>query len=55
MGASNTNFTTVNTLASQAVALKMYLNDTFTTLKMDDMGVWMKVVSCRLHNICRVC
>ena len=26
-----------------AAALKMYLNETFTTLKLDDVSIWMKV------------
>ena len=30
-------------LAGQALALKMYLNTTFTSLKLDSMEVWMKV------------
>ncbi|KAK7468185.1 hypothetical protein BaRGS_00036598, partial [Batillaria attramentaria] len=36
------NFTLLPTLAPQAVALKMYLNETFTTLRLDDVSVWMK-------------
>lgn len=43
LGASTHNFTTLSALASQSVGLKMYLNDTFTTLKLEDMSVWMKV------------
>nr|KAG5688328.1 hypothetical protein BaRGS_027870 [Batillaria attramentaria] len=27
----------------EAVALKMYLNETFTTLRLDDVSVWMKI------------
>lgn len=42
MGASSTNFDTVSEVAPQAAALKMYLNETFTTLKLDDMTVWQK-------------
>ncbi|PVD23792.1 hypothetical protein C0Q70_17066 [Pomacea canaliculata] len=42
IGASNQNFTTAPNLASQAVALKMYLNETFTTLRLDDICVWIK-------------
>ena len=30
-------------LAGQAIALKMYLNTTFTSLQLDSMEVWMKV------------
>ncbi|CAH0406522.1 unnamed protein product [Chilo suppressalis] len=42
VGASSNNFDTVVELAPQAAALKMYLNETFTTLKLDDMTVWQK-------------
>lgn len=42
VGASSTNFTTVCELAPQAAALKMYLNQTFTTLQLDDMTIWQK-------------
>ncbi|XP_055616059.1 CAD protein [Toxorhynchites rutilus septentrionalis] len=42
VGASSSNFTTINELAPQAAALKMYLNETFTTLKLNDMLVWQK-------------
>ncbi|XP_067639482.1 multifunctional protein r [Eurosta solidaginis] len=42
VGASDTNWQHINELASQACGLKMYLNDTFSTLKMTDMTVWEK-------------
>ncbi|XP_055599660.1 CAD protein [Uranotaenia lowii] len=42
VGASSGNFTTISELAPQAAALKMYLNETFTTLKLNDMLVWQK-------------
>lgn len=42
MGAATTNTDTVAEMAPQAAALKMYLNQTFTTLTMDDMTVWQK-------------
>ncbi|XP_058443628.1 CAD protein [Malaya genurostris] len=45
VGASSTNFATINELAPQAAALKMYLNETFTTLKLTDMLVWQKHLS----------
>ncbi|XP_065090422.1 multifunctional protein r [Ochlerotatus camptorhynchus] len=45
VGASSTNFSTINELAPQAAALKMYLNQTFTTLKLNDMLVWQKHLS----------
>lgn len=41
-GASLDNAATVYELASQVAALKMYLNDTYTTLKLDDVLVWSK-------------
>lgn len=42
IGASSTNCDTAAELAPQAASLKMYLNETFTTLQMDDMTVWQK-------------
>ena len=42
VGASDTNWQHVHELAAQAAGLKMYLNDTFSTLKMTDMTVWEK-------------
>lgn len=42
MGASSTNCDTAAEMASQAASLKMYLNETFTTLKLDDMTIWQK-------------
>ncbi|XP_037937709.1 CAD protein [Teleopsis dalmanni] len=42
VGASDTNWQNINELAAQAAGLKMYLNDTFSTLKMTDMTVWEK-------------
>ncbi|XP_017493369.1 PREDICTED: CAD protein-like, partial [Rhagoletis zephyria] len=42
VGASDTNWLHIGELASQACGLKMYLNDTFSTLKMTDMTVWEK-------------
>ncbi|XP_059141957.1 CAD protein-like isoform X2 [Physella acuta] len=41
-GASSTNALTLPHLSGKVVALKMYLNETFTTLKLDDVTVWMK-------------
>lgn len=43
VGASSSNAQTLPLLSSKAVALKMYLNDTFTTLKLEDITDWMKV------------
>lgn len=42
VGASTTNCETAAELAPQAAALKMYLNETFTTLKLEDMTVWQR-------------
>lgn len=42
VGASSSNCDTAAEIAPQAAALKMYLNETFTTLKLDDMTVWQK-------------
>lgn len=42
VGASSTNYDSVCELAPQAASLKMYLNETFTTLKLNDMTVWQK-------------
>jgi len=42
MGASSTNAAQIPALAGRAVALKMYLNQTFTTLRLDDITVWME-------------
>ena len=43
VGASKNNYATLPAIGGQAAALKMYLNETFTTLKLDDISVWMKV------------
>jgi carbamoyl-phosphate synthase / aspartate carbamoyltransferase / dihydroorotase len=45
VGASSTNFNHIAELAPQAAGLKMYLNETFTTLKLTDMTVWQKHLS----------
>ncbi|XP_075969531.1 carbamoyl-phosphate synthetase 2, aspartate transcarbamylase, and dihydroorotase rudimentary isoform X1 [Anticarsia gemmatalis] len=42
MGAGTENCETAAEMAPQAAALKMYLNPTFTTLRLDDMTVWQK-------------
>lgn len=42
VGASDSNWQHINELAAQAAGLKMYLNDTFSTLKISDMTVWEK-------------
>ncbi|XP_050310557.1 CAD protein isoform X2 [Anthonomus grandis grandis] len=42
VGASSDNAATICELASEAAALKMYLNETFTTLRLNDLTVWNK-------------
>ncbi|XP_015768681.1 PREDICTED: CAD protein-like [Acropora digitifera] len=42
VGASSENYSTVKDLAHLAAGLKMYLNETFTTLRLDEMSTWMK-------------
>lgn len=42
VGASSDNATIIPELAPQAAALKMYLNETYTTLKLNDLTVWAK-------------
>lgn len=44
MGASNTNAADIPLLAQSTVALKMYLNDTYTSLRLDDFNVWAQVI-----------
>lgn len=45
VGASSDNYNQIFELASEAAALKMYLNETFSTLKLNDMTVWQKHLS----------
>lgn len=45
VGASSDNYNQIYELASEAAALKMYLNDTYSTLKLNDMTVWQKHLS----------
>lgn len=45
VGASSDNYNQIYELASEAAGLKMYLNETFTTLKLNDMTVWEKHLS----------
>lgn len=42
VGASKDNASKLPDIGARAAALKMYLNETFTTLKLDDVSVWMK-------------
>uniref|UniRef100_A0A8C4S7Z4 Multifunctional protein CAD n=1 Tax=Erpetoichthys calabaricus TaxID=27687 RepID=A0A8C4S7Z4_ERPCA len=42
LGASSDNATTLPSIAGGAAGLKMYLNDTFSTLRMDNVSLWME-------------
>lgn len=42
LGASLDNAGTLSPLAGAAAGLKMYLNDTFSSLRMDDVSLWME-------------
>ncbi|XP_060593985.1 CAD protein-like isoform X2 [Ruditapes philippinarum] len=42
VGASSDNYASLPSIGNMAAALKMYLNETFTTLKLDDISIWMK-------------
>ncbi|XP_011866080.1 PREDICTED: CAD protein [Vollenhovia emeryi] len=41
-GASSDNYNDVRELAPHVAALKMYLNETYTTLRLTDLTVWVK-------------
>jgi hypothetical protein len=43
VGASSDNYNIIREIAPHAAALKMYLNETFTTLRLTDLTVWIKV------------
>lgn len=43
LGASSDNVGLLGPLAGAAAGLKMYLNDTFSSLRMDDVSLWMEV------------
>lgn len=43
VGAVSDNATILPSIASAAAGLKMYLNDTYSTLKMDNVSLWMEV------------
>jgi carbamoyl-phosphate synthase/aspartate carbamoyltransferase/dihydroorotase len=43
LGASTDNYGVISDLAPSAAGLKMYLNETFTTLTLKDLTVWSKV------------
>uniref|UniRef100_A0A3Q4BKN8 Multifunctional protein CAD n=1 Tax=Mola mola TaxID=94237 RepID=A0A3Q4BKN8_MOLML len=42
LGAASDNAAILPSIASQAAGLKMYLNDTYSTLKMDNVSLWME-------------
>ncbi|XP_059354373.1 CAD protein-like [Carassius carassius] len=42
VGASSDNATLLPSIASSTAGLKMYLNDTYSTLKMDSVSLWME-------------
>ncbi|KAE8740857.1 CAD protein [Frankliniella occidentalis] len=50
VGASSENFSTVRELAPLAAGLKMYLNETFTTLRLKDLTVWRKHMDAWPHK-----
>lgn len=43
VGAASDNASILPAIASKAAGLKMYLNDTYSTLKMDNVSLWMEV------------
>ena len=43
LGASSDNCGVISDLAPSSAGLKMYLNETFTTLTLMDLTVWIKV------------
>ena len=43
MGGTEKNFEDIPDLSTLVAGLKLYLNDTFTTLKMNDITMWSKV------------
>lgn len=42
VGASSDNISSISELAAEAAGLKMYLNETFTTLRLNDLDIWSK-------------
>lgn len=43
VGAASDNAAILPAVSSQTAGLKMYLNDTYSTLKMDNVSLWMEV------------
>lgn len=55
LGAASDNASILPFIASQAVGLKMYLNDTYSTLRLDNVALWMEVtdgVALKAHEWC---
>ncbi|KAK3917487.1 CAD protein [Frankliniella fusca] len=50
VGASSENYSTIRELAPLAAGLKMYLNETFSTLRLKDLTVWRKHMDAWPHN-----
>ncbi|XP_073981816.1 carbamoyl-phosphate synthetase 2, aspartate transcarbamylase, and dihydroorotase rudimentary [Rhodnius prolixus] len=46
LGATEDNYNIIPELASDAVGLKMYLNETFNTLRLRDLTFWIKHFDC---------
>jgi len=53
VGAAVDNARLLPDLSKQAFALKMYLNETFTSLRLDSMETWMEVGGAK--NSLKVC
>lgn len=51
LGATPDNYATIPELAPLAAGLKMYLNETFNTLRLKDLTEWTKVRFQTLTNI----
>ena len=46
VGAGPDNYNDVSTIGGTAMGMKMYLNETFTTLRLDSVTTWIEV--CRI-------
>ncbi|RZF34521.1 hypothetical protein LSTR_LSTR017479 [Laodelphax striatellus] len=42
-GATSDNYAVIPEMAAKAAGLKMYLNETFNTLRLKDLTEWIKV------------
>ena len=51
VGAAVDNAEILPNLSKQALALKMYLNETFTSLRLDSMETWMEVCYGRVMGV----